>query len=63
MYFSNSITLCGPQCPAQIARLRRLKILYLGGNHLTSVPGELGQLPYLQSLSLSHNQLRRLPDR
>ena len=50
------------QLPAQITRLRRLKILYLGGNKLDSLPSEIGQLEYLQSLSLSDNNLRQLPD-
>ena len=50
------------QLPIQITRLRRLKILYLGGNQLDSLPSEIGQLKYLQSLSLSHNNLRKLPE-
>ena len=45
------------QLPAQITRLRRLKILYLGGNKLDSLPSEIGQLEYLQSLSLSGSPL------
>ena len=45
-----------------ITRLRRLKILYLGGNQLEVLPDEIGQMQYLQSLSLSDNKLRRLPE-
>ena len=35
--------------------------MYLGGNRLTQVPRELGDLPKLSSLSLCANQLQSLP--
>lgn len=39
----------------------RLKVLYLGGNCLTEIPAEVGQLSRLQALVLSENQLENLP--
>ena len=39
----------------------RLEILYLGGNHLTSLPVELGHVTSLVSLVVSDNQLTALP--
>ena len=35
--------------PAEIGQLTSLKVLYLGGNQLTSVPAEIGQLTSLRS--------------
>lgn len=39
----------------------RLEFLYLGGNQLTSIPAEMGQLSRLESLALSDNQITKLP--
>ena len=41
--------------------INRLEFLYLGGNQLTDIPAELGQLSRLQSLALSDNYITRLP--
>ena len=38
-----------------------MKVLYLGGNQLTSIPVEVGNLTELQALSLCENKLRTLP--
>ena len=38
-----------------------MRELYLGGNQLTSVPAEIGQLASLTSLNLESNQLTSLP--
>ena len=37
-----------------------LQVLHVGGNRLTSVPEELGELSQLCALVLSNNRLRRL---
>lgn len=39
----------------------RLEILYLGGNQLTSVPTELGNLRKLKALNLCDNKIESLP--
>ena len=41
--------------------INRLEFLYLGGNHLTTIPAEMGQLSRLQRLVLSDNQITKLP--
>ena len=41
--------------PAALVRLTALKVLWLQGNQLTSVPVELGSLTSLTTLSLSGN--------
>lgn len=35
--------------------------MYLGGNHLTNIPPEMGQLSNLERLVLSDNQIGKLP--
>lgn len=39
-----------------------LKVLYLNGNELTSLPDSIGQLTGLKTLYLGTNQITRLPD-
>lgn len=39
----------------------RLRVLYFGGNRLTEIPAEVGQLNRLQALVLSDNHLESLP--
>ncbi len=48
-WHSTSLTFC------------RLQILYLGGNHLQHLPGEIGKCRDLQSLILCDNRLSVLP--
>ena len=60
------ISLTSIQCLITILSLLRSRksatlILYLGGNRLTHVPSELGQLSSLSTLILCGNQLRFLP--
>ena len=38
-----------------------LEMLVLGGNQLTSVPAEIGQLTSLTELDLDYNQLTSVP--
>ena len=47
--------------PVEIGQLTSLKVLYLGGNQLTSVPAEIWQLTSLRELNLGRNQLTSLP--
>ena len=63
--------LIAPKCTLQINfsecslfffdSLHRLEHLYFGGNHLTSIPAELGNLPNLVSLVLCDNRIESLP--
>lgn len=45
----------------QILKLQSLRILDLSQNQITSIPTELGNLPNLQELNLSDNQLGKSP--
>ena len=47
--------------PAEIRRLRNLRVLDASGNEMTGVPAEIGQLSALQDLDLSENKLTGLP--
>jgi leucine-rich repeat protein SHOC2 len=47
--------------PVEIGQLTSLKVLYLGGNQLTSVPAEIWQLTSLRKLHLGGNQLTSVP--
>ena len=47
--------------PVEIGQLTSLKVLYLGGNQLTSVPAEIWQLTSLRELHLGGNQLTSVP--
>jgi internalin A len=44
-----------------LAKLTNLKVLWLEGNQLTSVPKELGQLTNLKELRLDGNKLTGIP--
>ena len=48
--------------PASIGKLHALRELYLLGDSLHTVPGEIGNLSKLEFLSLQFNQLAELPD-
>ena len=66
---SNEILWCGRELSHHKHRLlicivtyiSRLEILYLGGNQLTSVPVELGNLRRLRALNLCDNNIESLP--
>lgn len=47
---------------AVLARLSNLHTLILTGNHLTSLPAELGQLTSLRRLEMRRNQLQTFPE-
>ncbi len=47
--------------PAEIRRLKNLKVLDASDNKMTGVPAEIGQLEKLEVLDLSNNQLTGLP--
>ena len=47
--------------PAEIRRLRDLRVLDASGNQMTGVPAEIGQLSNLVDLDLSGNKLTGLP--
>ncbi|MBV9011063.1 MAG: leucine-rich repeat domain-containing protein [Pseudonocardiales bacterium] len=47
--------------PAEIGKLRKLKILSLGRNMLTELPPEIGLLTNLKKLDLDFNDLTSLP--
>jgi Leucine-rich repeat (LRR) protein len=46
---------------SELGDLRKLKVLSLGDNQLTTLPGSVCQLENLTSLQLSKNQLTSLP--
>ena len=48
--------------PASIGKLRNLRELYLLGDSLKTVPGEIGNLARLEFISLQFNKLAELPD-
>ena len=45
-----------------IGNLVALQELYLGNNHLTTIPQEIGNLVALQKLSLSDNRIITIPE-
>jgi leucine-rich repeat protein SHOC2 len=47
---------------AALAKLSNLHTLILAGNHLTSLPAELGQVTSLSHLDMRRNQLQALPE-
>lgn len=38
-----------------------LELLYLGGNHITAIPPEVANLPYLSYLVLCDNRIQSVP--
>jgi CCR4-NOT transcription complex subunit 6 len=54
---SNKLT----SLPAEIGRLRQLKVLEVSHNQLTELPPELGMCTFLRELLLFNNQVRTLP--
>jgi len=47
--------------PAEIRKLKNLKVLKANNNLMTGVPAEIGQLANLEILDLSNNKLTGLP--
>lgn len=47
--------------PAEIRKLKKLKILNIRNNKMTGLPAELGQLQNLEILDVSNNELTGLP--
>jgi Leucine-rich repeat (LRR) protein len=48
--------------PRSLSRLTALRVLDLGGNRLTALPGFVAELHHLQELRLDFNRLTSLPD-
>lgn len=49
------------ELPTDLARLRKLRILFCSENHFTEVPTVLGQCPALEMVGFKANQIRTLP--
>jgi Leucine-rich repeat (LRR) protein len=47
--------------PAEIRKLKNLKVLKANNNLMTGVPAEIGQLTNLETLDLSNNKITGLP--
>jgi Leucine-rich repeat (LRR) protein len=52
--------LTGP-LPANISRLKKLRVLNLSYNNITELPAEISELANLEVLNVSHNHLTSLP--
>ena len=47
--------------PADLGRLRKLRVLFCSDNQFTEVPAGLGQCPHLSMVGFKANQIRTLP--
>ena len=47
--------------PADLPRLRKLRVLFCSDNHFTAVPEVLGQCPLLSMIGFKANRIRTLP--
>lgn len=48
--------------PAEINKLKNLKVLNASNNRLTGIPAEIGQLTKLETLNFSNNSISTIPN-